>query len=200
MTYANKTIDQKTDTVKDLTQIVGSIFPGNEEDVHVRTAQAAILLDDSQSKARLQPYNLLCIPTYGAAERARELDMVEKAVEPEIPNKKKERHRKRGKGEIEGEPVAEVHANLHTEPLAKAEKLYECDSALLAVIGILDALHHSGDVSAASFLRTSGLFEERDGEEAEHYTGARDGGGWWAAVKWIAGGRAALKELDLDVE
>ncbi|EIW76395.1 hypothetical protein CONPUDRAFT_111312 [Coniophora puteana RWD-64-598 SS2] len=155
---------RKTQTTKDLAK-PWMLLSGHSN------PHTTLLLDDSPLKARLQPYNHVCLPEYTGGLRAKDvraLELIEHergrevgrqddraqeegteanvgAVESSSPESKK---RKRAQRDVSGShSPSSVPSSADVEPF---------DPTLLAVIGVLDALKHESN--AAAWVRARGLF------------------------------------------
>ncbi|KAJ3750754.1 hypothetical protein DFH05DRAFT_1468466, partial [Lentinula detonsa] len=111
------------------------------------SAFSTLLLDDSPLKARMQPYNHICVPEYegnffknvtraGTGKRKRSRSPSPTAS-PRFRKKQKE---------LDAENLSQHH-----------------DHILLAVIGLLDALQHESNVAA--WIKRKGLFATRGSED-----------------------------------
>ncbi|KAL5480207.1 hypothetical protein ACEPAI_1477 [Sanghuangporus weigelae] len=171
---------RKAQTTKDLEK-PWSAIPGDH------SAQTTVLLDDSPRKARLQPFNHVCINEYSLERRDSDKALKRRQLRYEEHEKK-----------VEDLPVADIadaklenksaleerdgHAEEELTEIEKARKkkkeekkkkrqevldamdsqrdeTSEYDSALLAIIGILDALKHESNV--AGWIRAGGLWASK---------------------------------------
>ncbi|KAI0259579.1 hypothetical protein BC834DRAFT_974132 [Gloeopeniophorella convolvens] len=180
---------RKVQTIKDLARPWAALAPHD--------ARSTLLLDDSRAKAARQPYNHVCVPEYTAARRRADLaalarattpeasDELEPEPEPGVEPEESERTRRRK------EKKRAKQALVHTEA---EEAGGEVDETLLRVVGVLHAARAQSNV--AGWLRAGAL----GGADVD-----ADGGAEWfedaaAARRWADAGRAALRELGLDVE
>ncbi|KAG7093746.1 hypothetical protein E1B28_007397 [Marasmius oreades] len=170
---------KKTQTTKDLTK------PWNHWRHH--SAESTLLLDDSPLKAKLQPYNHLCVPEY--TQTLRNWDL---GLEPDVL-----RIAGREDDKVQGTDAAEARELPMSNPLPITEttgtvsneetiekgslkrKRFDSqpfDHILLAVIGILDALKHQSNVS--SWIRDGGIWaDDPKGSEGEEDGVDEDDGG-----------------------
>ncbi|KAF8903599.1 hypothetical protein CPB85DRAFT_1438241 [Mucidula mucida] len=130
--------------------------------IPVHSASSTLLLDDSPLKARLQPWNHLCIPEYTGEMRKKDVAT---------------RQHETAKGILQklavGDADIEIYGNELT-PETKQPKNFGYDRTLLAVIGVLNTLKTQSNVAA--WMRSGGLLnvgERRhvDEEDAESYEG-----------------------------
>ncbi|KAH9927644.1 uncharacterized protein B0H18DRAFT_875536 [Fomitopsis serialis] len=151
---SNDHYHRKVQTLKDLSR------PCVAPQVH--SALTTLLLDDSPSKAALQPYNHFCIPEYTQERRNKDLDSFqkeqewllalerrkllqaqltkdEKAAQKESRNAKRRKHFE--------EPML-------TPEVKRPDLSY--DETLLAVVGVLDEVHCQRNVAA--WVRAGGLW------------------------------------------
>ena len=144
------------------------------------------MLDDSPRKARLQPFNHLCVKEYSVGDRdddrawkkrqrRQEKEVQNHATADQLDNAKpeeeptpeeghelaeeglteREKARKQKKEEKKKKRAEDLAALEEKEDALLKEKR-ELDSALLAIIGILDALQHESNV--AGWIRAGGLW------------------------------------------
>ena len=187
--------DRKTQTTKDLGKPWTALSlrppttPEHEsgqtaviQQSHTHSALTTVLLDDSPLKARLQPWNHICIPEYTRTMRLRDLDTnrseKEKqlslgkgeadVVEDELASststgkKRKLKRKYRGSSE-ESESLPEQSS----EPAAPADGY---DQTLLAVIGVLEAVKDESNV--AGWIRAGGLLGKPSDTSAEDASSA----------------------------
>ncbi|KAF9041035.1 hypothetical protein BDZ89DRAFT_1128890 [Hymenopellis radicata] len=155
--------------------------------VPVHSASSTLLLDDSPLKARLQPWNHLCIPEYtgemrkkDVATRQHETAKEAAVVVGDIQDADVEIYGNQvtpDNGQTK-QPVVEVEAKTDRVERRKrkrdAKKNFGYDRTLLAVIGVLDTLKTQSNVAA--WMRSGGLSDvgERrhiEEEEEEGYEG-----------------------------
>ncbi|KAJ7762036.1 hypothetical protein DFH07DRAFT_883431 [Mycena maculata] len=168
---------------------------------------STLLVDDSPLKARLQPWNHLCVAEYDAPARARDRAAAHLPPDAE-PSHDPAPHSTGGKA---GNPLTAELAALAQESAAAADGLdantgepYE--PTLLAVVGVLAHVRTVGNVAA--WVRGGGLAADPIGAAAplsapEAEPGlAADPAQWFASRRlltaWAARGRAALTELGID--
>ena len=158
------------------------------EEAQKHSAKTTILVDDSPLKAKLQPYNHLCVREYAATMRGsdvavrdaevlaarasrhstptpiRELENENTEEDAAIAKKRKRKERKREKTEKKRAAKKSWKAR---EQARVAGGGGEYDEMLLAVVGILEEVKVQGNVSA--WMRRGGLMlgqeQEQDGEE-----------------------------------
>ncbi|KAL5512353.1 hypothetical protein ACEPAG_3345 [Sanghuangporus baumii] len=174
---------RKAQTTKDLEK-PWSAIPGDH------SAQTTVLLDDSPRKARLQPFNHVCINEYSLERRdsdkalkrrQRRYEEREKKVEDlpvaditdaKLENKSaleerdghageelKENEKARKKKKEEKKKKRQEVLDAMEEKDSQLNEMSEYDSALLAIIGILDALKHESNV--AGWIRAGGLWASK---------------------------------------
>ena len=135
---------------------------------HTHSALTTVLLDDSPLKARLQPWNHICIPEYTRKMRLQDLDTIRSEKKLQLPlgkgeadvvedelasspsstgKKKKSKRKYRGTSE---ESVSSPEQS--PEPPASTDGY---DQTLLAVIGVLEAIKDESNV--AGWIRAGGL-------------------------------------------
>ncbi|KAK7033645.1 hypothetical protein VNI00_012645 [Paramarasmius palmivorus] len=154
------------------------------------SAATTVLLDDSPRKARLQPWNHICIQEYDKGLRKADLDVWESLKVPS--NKPKKTKRTKPSTDAAVAEVESVATELvPTTPKGKYEE------TLLAVIGVLEALKHQSNVAA--WIRDGGLLKTGTDEPLP------DSGTMWfnnaeVANRWTEKGRSALNELGIDIE
>jgi len=156
--------DQKSQTTKDLEKIWNA-FPSH-------SAYTTCLVDDSPRKARLQPWNHLCIEEYDTRLRTRDLEIwqrlhstVGESKNAKKKEEKKEKRRRQRSG-AEVDPVnsfLDTHESQPTAPLPLShEKIIDADpdsagydKTLLAIIGILNEIKSQTNIAA--WIRAGGL-------------------------------------------
>ncbi|KAF7324667.1 Phosphoprotein phosphatase [Mycena kentingensis (nom. inval.)] len=117
---------KKTQTTKDLAT-PWAAFPAHN-------AQTTLLLDDSERKAHLHPFNHVCVPEYTADTRRRDLALLNASSGP-------------------AQLLARVRKVNAKAPATEVPKTY--DETLLAVVGILDTL--KATTSVAEWIENGGL-------------------------------------------
>ena len=154
-----------------------------------------ILVDDSPLKAKLQPYNHLCVREYAATTRGsnvavrdaevltarasrhstptpiREVENENTEEDPTTAKKRKRKERKREKTE---KKRAEKKSWKAREQARVAGGGGEYDEMLLAVIGILEEVKVQGNVSA--WMRRGGLMlgqEQEQGVSVDDHSSAK---------------------------
>ncbi|KAF9258932.1 hypothetical protein L218DRAFT_706738 [Marasmius fiardii PR-910] len=166
--------NKKTQTTKDLTKLW--------KEWRHHSAESTLLLDDSPLKARLQPYNHVCVPEY--TQELRDWDL---GLDPEVTKTAghEEEDKVQGKDSSTGSrdpsvdpPPGTVDTERNKETSAKVplkrkrSDTQPFDHILLAVIGVLDAVKHQSNVS--SWVRNGGIWaddhkrcdnEDRGGDE-----------------------------------
>ncbi|KAJ3534754.1 hypothetical protein NMY22_g6784 [Coprinellus aureogranulatus] len=149
---------RKSQTTKDLARLWAHALLAR----YGHSARSTILLDDSPLKARLQPWNHVCIKEYVAEMRKSDVKVADadrlRELQEQRGNQAEEleedliRKRKGGKKATKfADRVAQAEANATGEdgqPL-------EYDGTLLAVIGVLDAIKEESNV--AGWMRSGGL-------------------------------------------
>ncbi|KAJ7596662.1 hypothetical protein C8J56DRAFT_773659 [Mycena floridula] len=185
--------NRKAQTTKDLAKPWAAIFPkfnnptddseSSKDPVNVHSALNTFLLDDSPSKASLQPWNHVCIPEYLVQTRIRDLatatyeNKVLRAAIKEEPStqtenplsdetspanaevapeqsKKRRKKDKKNKKVKAGEAQGDATELDASPPVPDEPPQY--DETLLAVIGVLVALKHESNVAA--WIRAGGLW------------------------------------------
>ncbi|KAG1850524.1 hypothetical protein C8R48DRAFT_727460 [Suillus tomentosus] len=153
------------------------------------SALTTLLLDDSPHKARLQPYNHVCIPEYTSSFRAKDLQQFQHEKATRVPKPKK---RKRKTNEFvpdqsqsaemvlpssDLDPTAISSTSTDVEkssiPVPSAERAHissqssaePYDPTILAVIGVLDEIKKQSSV--AGWIRAGGLWDIVPVPEAE---------------------------------
>ncbi|KAJ7649988.1 hypothetical protein FB45DRAFT_730783 [Roridomyces roridus] len=190
---------QKTQTTKDLAKPWGFFAPTNDPTKSAfptHGPETTLLVDDSPLKARLQPWNHLCVAEYDATSRIRDLDA-------QVPDSStsasgaKSQKRKREPSEEEEEEEEEAAAT-SGEPY---------DQTLLAVVGVFSHIRSVANVAA--WMRSRGLVAIMDGKESESTESEQsddalpsDPAQWFTSPRllaaWAERGRAALRELGID--
>ena len=180
--------DRKSQTTKDLAKPWSALHhlesdsttPAEEAQKH--SALTTILVDDSPLKARLQPYNHLCVREYAATTRGsdvavRDAEVLaaraqqststssEVADENEDPTTLKKRKRKERKREKTEKKRAEKKSWRAREQARVAGGGGEYDEMLLAVVGILEEVKVQGNVSG--WMRRGGLMLGQEQVEGE---------------------------------
>lgn len=162
------------------------------------SAATTILLDDSNAKAALQPYNHLCVSEYTRAQR--NADLAALGLGPHHPQRAPLPALETAAPYVGEEEVAAAHhlGRGHKRTRGKEPQRGEggegLDETLLAVIGIL----HTARVqsSIAGWLRAGALLQLRPR--------LKRGAEWFddpALVhEWAQSGREAMRELGLVVE
>ncbi|KAJ3800177.1 hypothetical protein GGU11DRAFT_662020, partial [Lentinula aff. detonsa] len=139
------------------------------------SAFSTLLLDDSPLKARMQPYNHICVPEYEGNFYARDVNIAEEhnrdaiskkhnfpirntvALTEALTFKKVTRagtgKRKRSRSPS---PTASPRFRKKQKELDAKNLSQHHDHILLAVIGLLDALQHESNVAA--WIKRKGLF------------------------------------------
>ncbi|KAH7910425.1 hypothetical protein BJ138DRAFT_1152948 [Hygrophoropsis aurantiaca] len=107
-------------------------FPSSTSSV-AHSALTTLLLDDSPLKARLQPYNHICIPEYSSVMRAKDVHTLELEKLSQVMNPNQQ--------------------NKHSSTANTPEEAY--DATLLAVIGVLDDIKSQNNV--AGWIRSGKL-------------------------------------------
>lgn len=150
----------------------------------VHSAMTTLLLDDSPHKARLQPYNHVCIPEYTSSFREKDLQQFQHERATRVP---KPRKRKQKINEVvpdqtqstdillpssESDPTVIGSTSAHVEsiPTPPAERAHTSsaepyDPTILAVIGILDEIKKQSSV--AGWIQGGGLCDIVTVPEAE---------------------------------
>ena len=225
LTLANQRLtDRKVQTIKDLEKPWAALAapekgraspssiassrsasPESSSSSPSHSAATTILLDDSHSKAALQPYNHLCVREYSRAQRNADLAALGLWLAPNPPQHTplpalettaqqgeeahhagKGRKRKRDKEQQQQEPEKEGEG---------------LDETLLAVIGILHAARMQSSV--AGWLRAGALIQPRSQPRPQRPHSER-GVEWFddpvLVREWAQSGREAMRELGLVVE
>ncbi|KAG1727761.1 uncharacterized protein EDB91DRAFT_1034308, partial [Suillus paluster] len=158
------------------------------------SAMTTLLLDDSPHKARLQPYNHVCIPEYNSSFREKDLQQFErdkikvKATQGQTKPTPKKRKRKANKAVSDQPESAEMispssgsdlsvvgSTSAHVEQSSISSPLTESlssqpsaepyDPTILAVIGVLDEIKKQSSV--AGWIQGGGLWDTIPVPEAE---------------------------------
>jgi len=151
--------DRKTQTTKNLSKLWEQLSPAsssrsfstsNEQPIIVpaHSAMTTLLVDDSPLKARLQPYNHLCIPEYSLQLRRKDLYVLaNELASAEGTNQDGKRDK------TVPEPrstMPDVQVGQETTITARH------DETLLAVIGVLEELKYQSNV--AGWIRTGRIW------------------------------------------
>ncbi|ESK90303.1 phosphoprotein phosphatase [Moniliophthora roreri MCA 2997] len=198
---------KKAQTTKDLSMIwntraftsspsLASLVSNSNDAKLFHNAATTVLLDDSPKKARLQPWNHVCIREYGTGMRKADLDVWE-GLRP----KEKEKKAKKAKKAKKTMKALEVEAvDTPVTELVPPSSKGTYDETLLAVIGVLEALRHQSNVAA--WIRSGGLLLA--GERGDLATDKESDMMWFNDVqisnRWVEKGRNALSELGIAVE
>ncbi|KAG1824528.1 uncharacterized protein BJ212DRAFT_1475833 [Suillus subaureus] len=153
------------------------------------SAMTTLLLDDSPHKARLQPYNHVCIPEYTSSFREKDLRQFqyEKSTQVHKPRKRKRKTNESITDQTESaeillpssdsDPTVIGATSAHVEessiPIPPAERAHissrpsaePYDPTILAVIGILDEIKKQSSV--AGWIQSGGLWDIVPAPEAE---------------------------------
>lgn len=172
-------VDQKTQTTKDLAKPWSQLADG------LHSALTTILLDDSPLKARLQPYNHVCIPEYNGKARGKDLQskssVIEKLEHVDSPLSIPDKQSGQGSDISVSSPDTEVcditakpaktDREIRRKEKKERKKLEKAatkaarqatpprglfDETLLAVIGILDEIKQQKNVAA--WIKHGGLW------------------------------------------
>ncbi|KAL0570641.1 hypothetical protein V5O48_011322 [Marasmius crinis-equi] len=162
------------------------------------SAETTVLVDDSLRKARMQPWNHICIKEYSAGLRRTDLDVWTSLQQPKESKKKKKTKEKEVREE--GEVVVALDATV-TE-LAPPQPLGRFDETLLAIIGVLEALKHQNNVSA--WIRGGGLLTKGvEMKNVDESLTESPNPLWFddteVADAWAAKGKGALEELSIEL-
>lgn len=153
------------------------------------SALTTLLLDDSPHKARLQPYNHVCIPEYTSSFRAKDLQQFQHEKTTRVPQPKK-RKRKTNEfvpdqsqsaemvlpsSDLDPTTISSTSTDVEKSsiPVPSAERAdissQSCaepyDPTILAVIGVLDEIKNQSSV--AGWIRAGGLWDIVPVPEAE---------------------------------
>ncbi|KAG1903463.1 uncharacterized protein F5891DRAFT_1019573 [Suillus fuscotomentosus] len=153
------------------------------------SALTTLLLDDSPHKARLQPYNHVCIPEYTSSFRAKDLQQFQHEKTTRVPKLKK-RKRKTNEfvpdqsqsaemvlpsSDLDPTTISSTSTDVEKSsiPVPSAERAdissQSCaepyDPTILAVIGVLDEIKNQSSV--AGWIRAGGLWDIVPVPEAE---------------------------------
>lgn len=225
--------DHKTQTLKDLNKpwseipvssVMTETYPPND-DVLNYSALTTILLDDSQRKAQLQPWNHVVIQEYVHSMRTSDLqvskrettEMVDDDGEIETAYSTKQQHADMEQPHGSTDVEASSSASPPTSPRTPANvRSMKYDETLLAIVGILDAI--KGESNVAGWIRAGGLWGvvafDREQKEHLHLSSSPlplDGGDFGYASSalwyqeptvldyWITRGRRVLTALDIDI-
>jgi hypothetical protein len=183
------------------------------------TAASTLLLDDSPLKARLQPYNHVCLREYDQSLRGRDVELLnwEKAVATAgtaVQDTLAESQTAEVADEVADEDMTVAspgEAGLNAgqrkkrkRQVERAAKLAatapthrEYDETLLAIIGILDAIKQESNV--AGWIRTGGLWGPDDRDAAARTPFRLDDGGAEAANELDALGTSPKRSRTLDI-
>jgi hypothetical protein len=152
------------------------------------SAMTTLLLDDSPHKARLQPYNHVCIPEYTSSLREKDLQQCwhEKVTQMPKPRKRKWNINESVPDQTEpaeilspseSDPTVIDSTSAHGEqssiPISPAERTHMLsrssaepyDPTILAVIGVLDEIKKQSSV--AGWIQGGGLWNVAPVPEAE---------------------------------
>ncbi|KAJ3725576.1 hypothetical protein DFJ43DRAFT_1002494 [Lentinula guzmanii] len=154
----------------------------SRKELLTHSAFSTLLLDDSPLKARMQPYNHICVPEYEGNFYARDVNIAEAhnrdaisrkhnfpirntvALTEALTFKKVTRagtgKRKRSRSPS---PTASPRFRKKQKELDAKHLSQHHDHILLAVIGLLDALQHESNVAA--WIKRKGLFATRGSED-----------------------------------
>ena len=183
--------DRKSQTTKDLAKPWCALHFESEsttpdEEAQKHSAKTTILVDDSPLKAKLQPYNHLCVREYAATTRGSDVAVrdaevlaarashqspptpireVENENTDEDPTTAKKRKRKERKREKTEKKRAAKKSWKAREQARMAGGGGEYDEMLLAVVGILEEVKVQGNVSG--WMRRGGLMLGQDQEQEE---------------------------------
>ncbi|KAG2155212.1 uncharacterized protein EDB93DRAFT_1326610 [Suillus bovinus] len=143
------------------------------------SALSTLLLDDSPHKARLQPYNHVCIPEYSSSFRDKDLRQLQHEKAARAPKHRKQKGKANEYVQDQSEsaeismpssdfdPAVISPTSAHVEessiPIPSAERAYissrssaePYDPTILAVIGVLDEIKKQSSV--AGWIQAGGL-------------------------------------------
>ncbi|KAG2337098.1 hypothetical protein BDR05DRAFT_941799 [Suillus weaverae] len=149
------------------------------------SAMTTLLLDDSPHKARLQPYNHVCIPEYTSSFREKDLQQFQQEKATQVPKPRKRKWKtnesvpdQTKSAEIllpysDSDPSStSVHVEQSSIPIPPAERAHMSsrssaepyDPTILAVIGVLDEIKKQSSV--AGWIQGGGLWAERESASA----------------------------------
>ncbi|KAG1878965.1 hypothetical protein F4604DRAFT_1880247 [Suillus subluteus] len=142
------------------------------------SAMTTLLLDDSPHKARLQPYNHVCIPEYTSSFREKDLRQFqhEKTTRVHKPRKRKRMANESMPDQTESaeillpssdpDPTVIGATSAHKEHIFHLDHSAEpYDPTILAVIGVLDEIRKQSSV--AGWIQSGGLWDIVPVPEAE---------------------------------
>ncbi|KAJ4485817.1 hypothetical protein J3R30DRAFT_1411594 [Lentinula aciculospora] len=142
-------------------------------DLLAHSALSTLLLDDSPLKARMQPYNHICVPEYEGKFYARDVRIAEadkrldaisnnhdfpisKGVAAEASPSRDASLGKRKRSRSASPQASPRFRKKHKRFITKPDTKSHHDHILLAVIGLLDALKHESNVAA--WIQSEQLF------------------------------------------
>ncbi|KAK1217166.1 hypothetical protein PQX77_020174 [Marasmius sp. AFHP31] len=149
--------------------------PQTQPQAWAHSAETTILLDDSELKARMQPWNHICIKEYSARLRRVDLEVWQGTSS-------------RTKKKQEQEQEQDVPGTF--------------DETILSIIGVLEALKHQSNVGA--WIRHGGLLTGGRTISSLERNGAGDLRTLWfddveVAGAWAVKGKEALSELGIEL-
>lgn len=153
------------------------------------SAMTTLLLDDSPHKARLQPYNHVCIPEYTSSFREKDLRQFHHEKPTQEPKHRKRKQKTKESVSDQTEPAeillpssasdptvigsTSAHVEQSSIPISPTERVHTSsrssaepyDPTILAVIGVLDEIKKQSSV--AGWIQGGGLWDIVPVAEAE---------------------------------
>ncbi|KAF9256600.1 hypothetical protein L218DRAFT_966242 [Marasmius fiardii PR-910] len=163
------------------------------------SSETTILLDDSPRKARLQPWNHICIKEYGVGMRRADLDVWMSVQSINTSGKKGKKVDVKGPAAGQEVVSADIDSTVSEIVPPKPEGKY--DETLLAIIGVLETLKHESN--AAAWIRGGGLLTGQIGNDSSVGTGTSDSSMWFDdmdnARGWASKGKDAIHKLGIEL-
>lgn len=180
----------------------------NNAQPFAHSPQTTVLLDDSPLKARMQPWNHICLVDYASGLRNADLE-VWRSMQTLTATKKKRKRRKKHNNDalVEEEQPVVVEIDPQVTELSPAQSPGKFDETMLAVIGILERIQHESNVGSwirQGGLLTGGVERETNPEAVAPITDRDDKNPMWfndadVANSWAERGKLALQDLKIEL-